>query len=278
MPVCQACGAAVDMPYSCNYCGRNHCADHRLPENHGCSGGKPAPQASMAPTAGENSNWTRRAVIGAAGLLALGGAGVAASGSSLVESEPLDTEGTTTELGTFAFNTAGVTTVEWRAYEEQHVELAVTMDDPAADSFRLHHPDSRRIWAQSQLAAGETLTRIFKLPIMETGDWELVVMQGTDTASLQLPVRPDFAVNTFGLNGDTLVLDIANETQSPNLLWKIELKVIQDSIEQKVWEPNMRLMPGENYTTEFEYPFNHYENVELWITGADTTIVKTSFV
>ena len=26
------------MPYTCHYCGGSYCAEHRLPENHGCSG------------------------------------------------------------------------------------------------------------------------------------------------------------------------------------------------------------------------------------------------
>ncbi len=26
------------MPFKCKFCGQPHCADHRLPENHGCLG------------------------------------------------------------------------------------------------------------------------------------------------------------------------------------------------------------------------------------------------
>jgi len=33
---CNHCGAEVDRPFSCNYCNRGHCTEHRLPENHEC--------------------------------------------------------------------------------------------------------------------------------------------------------------------------------------------------------------------------------------------------
>ena len=38
---CVVCGSAASsdgMPYRCAYCGDPVCPDHRLPENHGCSG------------------------------------------------------------------------------------------------------------------------------------------------------------------------------------------------------------------------------------------------
>lgn len=38
MPRCDRCGASTDLPYRCDYCGGSHCSEHRLPENHGCSG------------------------------------------------------------------------------------------------------------------------------------------------------------------------------------------------------------------------------------------------
>ncbi|MFB6207290.1 MAG: rhomboid family intramembrane serine protease [Haloglomus sp.] len=38
MANCAVCGKHVDMPYRCNRCGENYCAEHRLPENHSCSG------------------------------------------------------------------------------------------------------------------------------------------------------------------------------------------------------------------------------------------------
>lgn len=33
---CSICGEFDDLAYSCNYCGREHCSKHRLPENHNC--------------------------------------------------------------------------------------------------------------------------------------------------------------------------------------------------------------------------------------------------
>lgn len=38
---CLVCGEPTDeerLPYRCAYCGEFVCSDHRLPENHGCSG------------------------------------------------------------------------------------------------------------------------------------------------------------------------------------------------------------------------------------------------
>jgi len=33
---CQACGAEVDLPFVCSFCGDAFCSQHRLPENHDC--------------------------------------------------------------------------------------------------------------------------------------------------------------------------------------------------------------------------------------------------
>lgn len=38
MATCDECGAYENLPYQCHRCGRTFCADHRLPENHGCPG------------------------------------------------------------------------------------------------------------------------------------------------------------------------------------------------------------------------------------------------
>ncbi len=35
---CDFCGADVDLPFTCNYCGGTFCPDHRLPEAHACAG------------------------------------------------------------------------------------------------------------------------------------------------------------------------------------------------------------------------------------------------
>jgi uncharacterized protein YkwD len=36
MVCCEACGKQVDFPFSCHYCRRLFCPEHRLPENHNC--------------------------------------------------------------------------------------------------------------------------------------------------------------------------------------------------------------------------------------------------
>ena len=36
MSQCSICGVEEDMPFTCNYCDEQLCADHRLPENHSC--------------------------------------------------------------------------------------------------------------------------------------------------------------------------------------------------------------------------------------------------
>jgi membrane associated rhomboid family serine protease len=38
MATCDQCGKDENMPYNCRHCGGTYCADHRLPENHGCPG------------------------------------------------------------------------------------------------------------------------------------------------------------------------------------------------------------------------------------------------
>lgn len=36
MAKCNFCAKETDFPYTCNYCGRHHCSEHRLPEKHSC--------------------------------------------------------------------------------------------------------------------------------------------------------------------------------------------------------------------------------------------------
>ena len=38
MAECDACGKYENLPYQCRRCGNTFCAEHRLPENHDCSG------------------------------------------------------------------------------------------------------------------------------------------------------------------------------------------------------------------------------------------------
>ncbi|ADB61508.1 Rhomboid family protein [Haloterrigena turkmenica DSM 5511] len=38
MAKCDVCGKDESMPYNCRHCGGTFCADHRLPENHDCTG------------------------------------------------------------------------------------------------------------------------------------------------------------------------------------------------------------------------------------------------
>jgi membrane associated rhomboid family serine protease len=38
MAKCDVCGKGVDLPYNCGRCGGTYCAEHRLPENHSCTG------------------------------------------------------------------------------------------------------------------------------------------------------------------------------------------------------------------------------------------------
>src|SRR4030067_781756 len=41
MSKCEECGAEVELPFRCNFCGGHFCSDHRLPENHFCIGEPP---------------------------------------------------------------------------------------------------------------------------------------------------------------------------------------------------------------------------------------------
>ena len=38
MAKCDVCGTSVDLPYNCRRCGGTYCSEHRLPENHSCTG------------------------------------------------------------------------------------------------------------------------------------------------------------------------------------------------------------------------------------------------
>ena len=38
MAKCDVCGKGVDLPYNCRRCGGTYCSEHRLPENHSCTG------------------------------------------------------------------------------------------------------------------------------------------------------------------------------------------------------------------------------------------------
>jgi membrane associated rhomboid family serine protease len=38
MQRCEECGEDVSMPYTCSFCGKKFCSEHRLPENHSCDG------------------------------------------------------------------------------------------------------------------------------------------------------------------------------------------------------------------------------------------------
>lgn len=38
MTKCDECGKETSMPYKCKFCGNYYCSEHRLPENHNCSG------------------------------------------------------------------------------------------------------------------------------------------------------------------------------------------------------------------------------------------------
>ncbi len=52
MAKCYFCGKDVDLPFTCNYCGKKFCAEHRIPEKHDCEAihkAKP-PRAVPKPT------------------------------------------------------------------------------------------------------------------------------------------------------------------------------------------------------------------------------------
>jgi hypothetical protein len=36
VPKCEYCGAEIELPFQCNYCGKHFCEKHRLIENHDC--------------------------------------------------------------------------------------------------------------------------------------------------------------------------------------------------------------------------------------------------
>ena len=52
---CWICGKQEAMPYRCRYCGKTYCSDHRLPEQHGCTGFDDTEQHGFSGTYG-NTN------------------------------------------------------------------------------------------------------------------------------------------------------------------------------------------------------------------------------
>ena len=53
MPKCEHCGVEVMLPFTCAYCGKNYCVEHRLPESHQCSNTPKTPPPYMAPIVSE---------------------------------------------------------------------------------------------------------------------------------------------------------------------------------------------------------------------------------
>ncbi len=49
MSKCDQCGTEVILPFTCAYCGKNYCVEHRLPENHQCSNTPKTPPPYIAP-------------------------------------------------------------------------------------------------------------------------------------------------------------------------------------------------------------------------------------
>ncbi len=49
---CWICGKQEAMPYKCRYCGKTYCAEHRLPEQHGCAGLNEDDQQGFSDTQG----------------------------------------------------------------------------------------------------------------------------------------------------------------------------------------------------------------------------------
>ena len=41
VPKCEYCGAEIELPFQCNYCGKHFCEKHRLIENHDCPDAPP---------------------------------------------------------------------------------------------------------------------------------------------------------------------------------------------------------------------------------------------
>jgi len=53
MTRCDNCGNETALPFTCQHCGGNYCADCRLPPNHNCTGigswnSKPRPSVGMS--------------------------------------------------------------------------------------------------------------------------------------------------------------------------------------------------------------------------------------
>ena len=49
MPKCDQCGMEVILPFTCAYCGKHYCVEHRLPESHHCSNAPKNPPSYLAP-------------------------------------------------------------------------------------------------------------------------------------------------------------------------------------------------------------------------------------
>lgn len=195
MPVCANCGANHDLPFGCSYCGRSHCAECRLPENHACSGTKALnadanPRVSSSGRLGMSS--TRRAVI-----LGLGGATVGYLGYALGSGEaPGLPESVGSSIGNvtgapttepsgqrrFRLNRAGYEYAEWTDGGDLLINFT---DQPPMDQWYLIGPEPER----QVLASGQPPQ-----------------FGGSETVSLEYPIQP----GEYILTGATVRLDPDN--------------------------------------------------------------------
>jgi len=54
MKKCEKCGKEVLFPFTCTYCGKDYCDEHRLPESHECSNMPKEPPPYISPIAPED--------------------------------------------------------------------------------------------------------------------------------------------------------------------------------------------------------------------------------
>lgn len=214
----------------------------------------------------------RTVIIGAGGLLAAG-VGIAGSESSVLSGAPTELSSTTSSTAEFSFSQNGIKTIDWQKKSGGEAWLKATYESTPPDLYRLHKPNGKAVW-EVDSPSGDGNKRAFGLPITASGDWELVVSQGGSDASLLLPVSNQYAIDTFGLQGDTLVLEVTNDTKSPNYIEYFRVTHKQTG-RGKEFQINQPLMPGETYTLEKQYPFDYYKDVEIWIVSSSQVEVQT---
>ncbi|WP_081603663.1 rhomboid family intramembrane serine protease [Natronorubrum tibetense] len=132
MAKCDVCGKDESMPYNCRHCGGTYCGEHRLPENHDCTG---------------LQNWNDPKGVFDSGFDdSVNGGGGKSKASSLTDKLPIDT-GAGGPLAYFRGNmTYTLLALMWITFLAQLITQAVAGPRVAQDLFVLSSWNIEYVW------------------------------------------------------------------------------------------------------------------------------------